>query len=158
MQRGDVEADQCHNNDKSSQHGLPLSSAVNEDQCCRKDGAVFGRLAGHQAVLPSCRYPAEAGHWWSDADESDHAYMIKRYPLVIFTVLTFGLTWVVWIPRAAGVPVPTLGQLWTWMPAVSALLAALLLPRALPSRRSGRLPPVSLTLTAEVRCCLDRGC
>jgi uncharacterized protein len=126
MQRGDVEADQCHNNDSCSQHGLPLSSAVNENQCCRKDGAVSGRLAGHQAVWPSSRYPAEAGHWWSDADESDDADMIKRYPLVIFTVLTFGLTWVVWVPRAAGVPVPTLGQLWTWMPAVSALLAAAL--------------------------------
>jgi hypothetical protein len=31
--------------------------------------------------------------------------MIKRDPLVIFTLLTFGLTWIVWAPRAAGVPV-----------------------------------------------------
>ena len=52
--------------------------------------------------------------------------MIKRHPLVIFTLLTFGLTWVVWVPRAAGVPVGTLGQLWTWVPAVAALLAAAL--------------------------------
>lgn len=52
--------------------------------------------------------------------------MIKRHPLVIFTLLTFGLTWFVWVPRAAGVPVATLGQLWTWMPAVAALLAAAL--------------------------------
>ncbi|MCE3277141.1 MAG: family intrarane metalloprotease protein, partial [Propionibacteriaceae bacterium] len=59
-------------------------------------------------------------------DESDDTDMIKRHPLVIFTLLTFGLTWVVWVPRAAGVPVPTLGQLWTWIPAVSALLAAAL--------------------------------
>jgi hypothetical protein len=52
--------------------------------------------------------------------------MIKRDPLVIFTLLTFGLTWIVWAPRAAGVPVGTLGQLWTWMPAVAALIAAAL--------------------------------
>ena len=52
--------------------------------------------------------------------------MIKRHPLVIFILLTFGLTWLVWIPRAAGVPVGTLGQLWTWAPAVAALLAAAL--------------------------------
>ena len=52
--------------------------------------------------------------------------MIKRHPLVIFTLLTFGLTWVVWVPRAAGVPVGTLGQLWTWAPAIAALLAAAL--------------------------------
>src|SRR5688500_20120896 len=36
------------------------------------------------------------------------------------------MTWVVWVPRAAGVPVPTLGQLWTWIPAISALLTAAL--------------------------------
>jgi uncharacterized protein len=62
----------------------------------------------------------------SSEDESDDTDMIKRHPLVIFTLLTFGLTWVVWVPRAAGVPVPTLGQLWTWIPAISALLAAAL--------------------------------
>jgi uncharacterized protein len=52
--------------------------------------------------------------------------MIKRHPLVIFTILTFGLTWSVWVPRAAGVSVGTLGQLWTWMPAVAAIMAAAL--------------------------------
>jgi uncharacterized protein len=61
-----------------------------------------------------------------DVDGSDGMDMIKRHPLVIFTVLTFGLTWIVWVPRAAGVPVGTLGQLWTWMPAVAALIAAAL--------------------------------
>jgi CAAX protease family protein len=61
-----------------------------------------------------------------DIDGSDGTDMIKRHPVAIFTLLTFGLTWVVWLPRAAGVPVGTLGQLWTWMPAVAALIAAAL--------------------------------
>jgi uncharacterized protein len=61
-----------------------------------------------------------------DIDGSDGRDMIKRHPLVIFTMLTFGLTWIVWVPRAAGVPVGILGQLWTWMPAVAAIIAAAL--------------------------------
>ena len=44
-----------------------------------------------------------------DVDGSGGADMIKRHPLVIFTLLTFGLTWIVWVPRAAGVPVGALG-------------------------------------------------
>jgi hypothetical protein len=55
-----------------------------------------------------------------DVDGSGGTDMIKRHPLVIFTVLTFGLTWIVWMPRAAGVPVGAVGQLWTWIPAVAA--------------------------------------
>jgi membrane protease YdiL (CAAX protease family) len=51
---------------------------------------------------------------------------IRSHPLVAFFVLAFGITWVVWVPRAAGVPVGTVGQLWTWAPAVAALLAAAL--------------------------------
>jgi membrane protease YdiL (CAAX protease family) len=49
---------------------------------------------------------------------------IRGRPLVAFFVLAFGLTWAVWVPRAAGVPVGAVGQLWTWVPAVAALLAA----------------------------------
>ena len=41
-------------------------------------------------------------------------------------MLAFGLTWAVWVPRAAGVPVGAVGDLWTWIPAVAALLAAAL--------------------------------
>src|SRR3712207_438620 len=51
---------------------------------------------------------------------------IRSRPLVAFFVLAFGITWVVWVPRAAGVPVGAVGQLWTWVPAVAALLAAAL--------------------------------
>jgi membrane protease YdiL (CAAX protease family) len=59
--------------------------------------------------------------------------LIRRYPVATFFVLAFGLTWVVWIPRAvasqglltADLP-NVLGQVWTWMPALAALLAAAL--------------------------------
>jgi uncharacterized protein len=52
--------------------------------------------------------------------------LMSRYPLVVFFLLTFVLTWSVWVPRAAGVPVGVVGQLWTWIPAVAAILAAAL--------------------------------
>jgi uncharacterized protein len=49
---------------------------------------------------------------------------IRSRPLAAFFVLAFGITWAVWVPRAAGVPVGVVGQLWTWVPAVAALVAA----------------------------------
>src|SRR5215217_2795066 len=52
--------------------------------------------------------------------------MIQRYPLTTFFLLAFGITWVVWVPRAAGAPLDTVGQAWTWAPAIAALLAAAL--------------------------------
>src|ERR671916_2126177 len=54
------------------------------------------------------------------------ATAIRSRPLVAFFVLAFGLTWAVWVPRAAGVEVGAVGQLWTWAPAAAALLAAAL--------------------------------
>jgi len=45
---------------------------------------------------------------------------------VTFFILAFGLTWVVWVPRAAGAPLGMVGQAWTWAPAIAALLAAAL--------------------------------
>jgi uncharacterized protein len=51
---------------------------------------------------------------------------VSRHPLVVFFVLAFVLTWVVWVPRAAGLPMGVVGQLWTWVPAVAAVLAAAL--------------------------------
>src|SRR5215212_410367 len=50
----------------------------------------------------------------------------RSHPLVTFFVLAFAITWVVWVPRAAGVPLGVLGQVWTWIPAIAALLAAAL--------------------------------
>jgi membrane protease YdiL (CAAX protease family) len=51
---------------------------------------------------------------------------IRCYPLVTLLVLAYGLTWVVWVPRAAGAPLGTVGMAWTWVPAIAALLAAAL--------------------------------
>jgi CAAX protease family protein len=41
------------------------------------------------------------------------AQSIRSYPLVTFFVLAFGITWVVWVPRAAGAPVGVVGDTWT---------------------------------------------
>jgi uncharacterized protein len=51
---------------------------------------------------------------------------IRSRPLVAFFVLAFAIPWAVWVPRAAGVPMGAVGQLWTWVPAAAALLAAAL--------------------------------
>jgi CAAX protease family protein len=51
---------------------------------------------------------------------------IRSRPLVTFFMLAFGITWAVWVPRAVGIPVGAVGDLWTWVPAVAALLAAAL--------------------------------
>jgi hypothetical protein len=52
--------------------------------------------------------------------------LLRKHPLVVFFGLAYGLTWAVWIPRAAGVETGVIGQLWTWAPAVAAVLAAML--------------------------------
>jgi len=52
--------------------------------------------------------------------------LLPKHPLIVFFVLAYALTWAVWIPRAAGVEVGVVGQLWTWVPAIAALLAAVL--------------------------------
>jgi CAAX protease family protein len=54
------------------------------------------------------------------------AQLPRRHSLVTFFLLAFGITWIVWVPRAAGVPVGVVGQVWTWAPAIAALLAAAL--------------------------------
>jgi uncharacterized protein len=54
------------------------------------------------------------------------AQLMRRHPLVTFFLLVFILTWVVWLPRASGAPLGVLGQAWTWIPAIAALLAAAL--------------------------------
>jgi membrane protease YdiL (CAAX protease family) len=54
------------------------------------------------------------------------ARSMRSRPLVAFFALAFVVTWAVWVPRAAGVPVGVVGQLWTWVPAAAALLAAAL--------------------------------
>jgi hypothetical protein len=54
------------------------------------------------------------------------AQSMRRHPLVIFFLLVFILTWAVWGPRASGAPLGVVGQVWTWAPAIAALLAAAL--------------------------------
>lgn len=54
------------------------------------------------------------------------AQLIRRHALVTFFLLAFGITWVVWMPRAAGAPLGVLGRAWTWAPAIAALLTAVL--------------------------------
>jgi uncharacterized protein len=45
----------------------------------------------------------------------------------VFVVVTFAVTWVVWVPRALGAQLGVVGQLWTWMPALAALACAALM-------------------------------
>jgi membrane protease YdiL (CAAX protease family) len=58
--------------------------------------------------------------------DGDVARTIRRHPLASFFLLAFGITWAAWIPRAGGVPLGAVGQVWTWAPAIAALLAAVL--------------------------------
>jgi membrane protease YdiL (CAAX protease family) len=51
---------------------------------------------------------------------------LRSRPLIVFFVLAFALTWVVWVPRAMGVDFGVIGALWTWAPALAALLSAAL--------------------------------
>jgi uncharacterized protein len=56
---------------------------------------------------------------------------IQRRPVATFFVLAFAITWVVWVPRAAAsqgllasdLPI-VIGEVWSWGPAIAALLAA----------------------------------
>jgi uncharacterized protein len=64
---------------------------------------------------------------------------VRAHPVVMMVVLTYGLTWVVWVPRAAGVDTGLVGRLWTWVPAVAALITAALLGKAALRDWSSRL-------------------
>src|SRR5215211_7703217 len=54
------------------------------------------------------------------------AQSIRRYPLVTFFLLAYGLTWAIQIPVAAGVLEGSGWRAVTWVPAIAALLAAAL--------------------------------
>jgi membrane protease YdiL (CAAX protease family) len=51
---------------------------------------------------------------------------LRRHDLLVFLTVTFGLTWAVWVPRALGIEVGLVGQLWTWIPAIAAVGCAAL--------------------------------
>lgn len=49
---------------------------------------------------------------------------LRRHPLTVFFVLALGVTWAVWVPRAAGLSVGLIGEFSTWAVAGAAVLAA----------------------------------
>jgi uncharacterized protein len=63
----------------------------------------------------------------TDPDTRGWRTSLRRHDTLAFYLLTLALTWVVWVPRAMGVPVGVAGQLWTWIPAIAALFCAALL-------------------------------
>jgi hypothetical protein len=63
---------------------------------------------------------------------------LRRHDVVVFMLVALILTWLVWVPRAMGTQVGVLGQLWTWMPAVAALVCAAVLYGRLGVRDLGR--------------------
>ena len=52
---------------------------------------------------------------------------LRRHDVVVFMLVALILTWVVWVPRAMGLQVGVVGQLWTWIPAIAALACAAVL-------------------------------
>ena len=55
--------------------------------------------------------------------------MVRAHPVVTVFALAYVLTWAVWVPRAAGADLGLVGRLWTWAPAVAALITAAALGR-----------------------------
>jgi membrane protease YdiL (CAAX protease family) len=80
----------------------------------------FGRDAERPVEGQQASQEQSAQH----GDESGS--LVRRHPLGVLFVLTFALTWVVWVPRAAGVETGLVGRAWTYAPAVAAVLAAAL--------------------------------
>jgi len=67
----------------------------------------------------------------TDPDAGGWRNSLRRHDVLVFMLATLILTWVVWVPRAMGTQVGLIGQLWTWIPAVTALgCAAVLYGRA----------------------------
>ncbi|HEX7209444.1 MAG TPA: hypothetical protein VF241_00860, partial [Propionibacteriaceae bacterium] len=67
----------------------------------------------------------------TDLDTRGWRNSLRRHDVLVFMLAALILTWVVWVPRAMGAQVGVIGQLWTWIPAMTALgCAALLYGRA----------------------------
>jgi membrane protease YdiL (CAAX protease family) len=77
-------------------------------------------------MAPCLRWKGWPASPKQEEGDREVAQLMRRYPLVTFFVLVYGITWVVWVPRAVGAPLDTVGQAWTWAPAIAALLAAAL--------------------------------
>jgi hypothetical protein len=63
----------------------------------------------------------------TDPDAQRWRSNLRRLDVVMFMLVALILTWVVWVPRAIGIQVGVIGLLWTWMPAVAALICAAVL-------------------------------
>jgi uncharacterized protein len=74
----------------------------------------------------------------TDPDTRGWRISLRRHDALVFYVLTLALTWVVWVPRAMGMPVGVVGQLWTWIPAIAALVCAALMDGRAGIRDLGR--------------------
>jgi hypothetical protein len=74
----------------------------------------------------------------TDPDTRGWRTSLRRHDALVFYVLTLALTWVVWVPRAMGMPVGVVGQLWTWIPAIAALVCAALMDGRAGVRDLGR--------------------
>jgi uncharacterized protein len=67
----------------------------------------------------------------TDLDTRGWRNSLRRHDVLVFMLAALILTWVVWVPRAMGAQVGVIGQLWTWIPAMTALgCAAVLYGRA----------------------------
>ena len=61
---------------------------------------------------------------------------MRRHPLAVFFFLTFLVTWAVWVPRAVGSEwAATVGTIWSYGPAIAAVLAALVVGGRKEARR-----------------------
>jgi hypothetical protein len=64
---------------------------------------------------------------------------LRRRPVVLFFILAFAISWVVWVPRALGVGwAVELGAFWTYGPALAAVVAAFIHGGGEELRRLGR--------------------
>lgn len=53
--------------------------------------------------------------------------IVRRWPVFTFFVLAFAITWMVWVPRAFGIEWALgVGTIWTYGPAVAAVVAAVI--------------------------------
>jgi CAAX protease family protein len=67
----------------------------------------------------------------TDPDTRWSRNSLRRHDVLVFMLAALIMTWVVWVPRAMGTQVGVIGQLWTWIPAMTALgCAAVLYGRA----------------------------
>jgi hypothetical protein len=92
----------------------------------------------------------------TDPDTRGWRIRLRRHDALVFYVLTLALTWVVWVPRAMGMPVGVVGQLWTWIPAIAALVCAALMDGRAGDTRSWSAIGAVAGSVAVVSGCLGR--